>query len=323
VIGLVFQSKIQNPKSKIKHPKSEAQLRPFYNSKSKIQNPKSLPVIRIPLRGRTGNIMFQYALGRALAEKYGVPLVLDASRYNAEGWEEVSHFLKLPIRAKVIRRFSLASRALRKFCGKHYWEYLGFPVFKESEIDQRFDPSFTNAHSDCMIYGFFQSHLYFENIADDLRAEFKDLLASQALPDPRLAFADSVAVHVRRGDYLHHPALSVCDTDYYRRAMEHLRNLLNTPRFFIFSDDPVWCRGEFQTPDTEVIDSGKMAVNPLHDMQLMSQASHHIIANSSYSWWAAWIGEKPGQQVIMPDRWFAHSVTAPIEEKRPSHWTIV
>jgi hypothetical protein len=273
-------------------------------------------MIRIPLRGRTGNIMFQYALGRALAEKHGVPLVLDASRYNADNWVEVSHFLKLPLRAKVMRRFSYASRALRKFNGKHYWEYLGFPVFKESESDHSFNPSFTNAPADCMLYGFFQSPKYFTGIAEDLRTELKGLLAPQVKPDPRLAVQNSVAVHVRRGDYLHHPALNVCGKDYYHDSMEKLRELLESPRFFVFSDDPLWCLNEFKKPDIEVIDSQKMATNPLHDMSLMSQASHHIIANSSFSWWAAWLAKTAEQQIIMPDRWFTSGIMAPMSEKR-------
>ncbi len=82
-------------------------------------------MIRIVMLGRTGNNLFQYALGRVLAEKHGVPLVLDASWFNAAGWAEVSHFLKLPLKAKVVRRCSLGTRALRKFTGKHYWEYRG------------------------------------------------------------------------------------------------------------------------------------------------------------------------------------------------------
>ena len=118
--------------------------------------------------------------------------------------------------------------------------------------------------------------------------------------DPR-----SVAVHVRRGDYLEIPVFQVCDSHYYRNSMNQMREHLPGARFFIFSDDPDWCRGEFRDADTEVIDSGEAAANPLHDLHLMSLASHHIIANSSYSWWAAWLGDKPDQHVIMPDRWYA------------------
>lgn len=102
--------------------------------------------------------------------------------------------------------------------------------------------------------------------------------------------------------------------------MDRIRDELPGARFFIFSDDPGWCRREFTAADTEVIDSGPVAANPLHDLLLMSLASHHIIANSSYSWWAAWLGDKPGQRVIMPDRWYAGTITAPIYEKLLPHW---
>ena len=137
-------------------------------------------MIRIILRGRTGNILFQYALGRVLAEKHGVPLLLDASWYNRQGWSEVSHFLKLPIRAKVMRRYSLASRALRNYAGKHYWQLLGVPVLKEDSLDHSFDPRFLNAPANCMLSGFFQSPRYFESMADLIRNELNNLLAKGA-----------------------------------------------------------------------------------------------------------------------------------------------
>jgi hypothetical protein len=277
-------------------------------------------MIRIVLLGRTGNNLFQYALGRVLAEKHGVPLVLDASWFNSAGWAEVSHFLKLPIKAKVVRRLSICTRALRNFTGKHYWEYRGVPVLREATDDQSFDSRFLNAPTDCMLFGYFQSPLYYETIAVPLRAELNSLIGDAVrIPgDLRRKMSDinSVAVHVRRRDYLNLPIFQVCDPLYYSEAMRQMRARLPDARFFIFSDDPEWCRSEFREADQEVVDSGEAAANPLHDLHLMSLASHHIIANSSYSWWAAWLGEKPGQQVIMPDRWYAHDIKAPIEEKK-------
>ena len=277
-------------------------------------------MIRLVLLGRTGNNLFQYALGRVLAEKHGVPLVLDASWFNAAGWAEVSHFLKLPLQATVVRRCSLGARALRKFTGKHYWELRGVPVLREPGDDQSFDRRFLDAPADCLLFGYFQSPRYFECIAPSLRAELKALLAGavrvpEGLRD-RLGDPNAVAVHVRRKDYLELPVFQVCDRAYYQESMRQLRARLPAARFFIFSDDPDWCRSEFLDADQEVVDSGKDAANPLHDLHLMSLATHHIIANSSYSWWSAWLGEKPGQQIIMPDRWYAHGITAPMEEKR-------
>jgi hypothetical protein len=304
-------------------------------------------VLRIVLLGRTGNHLFQYALGRVLAEKHGVPLVMDASWFNEEGWAEVSHFLKLPLKAKVVRRCSLGARALRKFTGKHYWEYRGVPVLREAGDDQSFDPRFLEAPADCMLFGYFQSPHYFETIATPLRQELNGLLAQavfgvsgqgarttgaltshpQSSPFPslsasilpvadKLSVPNSVAVHVRRGDYLVHPAFHVCDMAYYQESIRKLRSDIPDARFYIFSDDPEWCRGEFREADQEVVDLGETAANPLYDLHLMSLASHHVIANSTYSWWAAWLGEKPGQRVIMPDRWYAHGIKAPMEEKR-------
>ena len=286
-------------------------------------------MIRIVLLGRTGNNLFQYALGRVLAEKHGVPLVMDASWFNAEGWAEVSHFLKLPLKARVVRRCSLGARALRKFTHKHYWEYRGVPVLREATDDQSFAPSFLEAPCDCMLFGYFQSPLYFQGIASSLRTELKLLIGGAVrVPDDvriKLAAPNSVAVHVRRKDYLNQPIFQVCDAHYYTEAMRRMRATIPGARFYVFSDDPAWCRAEFCEADQEVVDSGGAAIHPLHDMHLMSHASHHIIANSSYSWWAAWLGEKPGQQVMMPDRWYAYGIKAPIEEKRGvmGHWSKV
>jgi hypothetical protein len=283
-------------------------------------------MIRIVLLGRTGNNLFQYALGRVLAEKHDVPLVMDASWYNAAGWAEVSHFLRLPLKARVSRLFPLGSRALRNLTGKHHWEYCGVPILKESTADQSFDARFRDAPADCMLFGYFQSPIYFESIADDLRAEINHLLARTHPLRPvaqQLAEPNSIAVHVRRGDYLRIPAFHVCGETYHRQSMNLMRARLPDARFFIFSDDPGWCRENFRDSDMEVIDSGSAASNPLHDLHLMSLASHHIIANSTYSWWAAWLGKKPDQQVIMPDRWYADGPVAPINEKRLSHWRII
>jgi hypothetical protein len=276
-------------------------------------------MIRIPLLGRTGNNLFQYAIGRVLAEKHQVPLVLDASWFNRAGWAEVSYFLKLPLKAKVVRRCSLGARALLKITGKHYWEYSGVPVLREPGGDQRFNPVFLEAPEDCVIFGYFQSPLYFAEIASTLREELNTLLAG-ATQDvqtrPMLTDRSSVAVHVRRGDFLDNPVFQVCDLSYYLTSMAEMRTRVPGARFFIFSDDPGWCRSEFTGSDIHVVGTETVGKSPLHDLRLMSTASHHIIANSSYSWWAAWLGDKPGQEVIMPDRWFTTGIHAPVSEKR-------
>jgi hypothetical protein len=274
-------------------------------------------MIRILLLGRTGNNLFQYAIGRVLSR--------NGSWFNEASWREVSHFLSLPIQATVRRHPSIPSRALRKITGKHYWEYRGVPIMRETGNDQRFDSGFLEAPADCMLYGYFQSPRYFASMAGEIRAELLGLLDRHVATDPRVLATISepmaVAVHVRRTDFLNLPAHQVCGPAYYHTAMETMRMRVPNARFYIFSDDPTWCQATFDEPDQVVVHDKRMALNPLHDLFLMSRATHHIIANSTYSWWAAWLADRAGQQVILPDRWFSSGICAPITEKMLPHWT--
>jgi len=286
-------------------------------------------MIRIVMLGRLGNNLFQYALGRVLSEKHGVPLVMDGSWFNAEGWNQVRCIRQLPGftqgRAKVVRRCSLGARALLKATGRHYWEYRGVPVLRESETDQSYDPRFMEAPADCMLFGYFQTPLYFQSIESRLREELSthDLgleKGHERLAD-QLRQHDSVAVHVRRTDYTGNPNLDLCGPAYYAKAMDRMRASVNNPFFHVFSDDPSWCRKHFTSGDTSVVEQDS-ASSPLTHLHLMSLASHHVMANSSYSWWAAWLGKKESQQVLMPSRWFSE-IHAPIDQKRCFDWRTV
>ncbi len=284
-------------------------------------------MIRIVMLGRLGNNLFQYALGRVLAEKHGVTFAMDASWFNETGWRQVNCLKRLPGpaagRVKVVRRGSLASRALLKITGRHYWEYRGVPVLKESPSDHSFDPRFLDAPADCLLFGYFQTPLYFKGMESTLREELST--AGLGLEKGREDLADrlrqpgSVAVHVRRADYTGNPLLNHCGPAYYQNAMRRMR-ADGGKRFFVFSDDPQWCIENFHEPDVEVVlHAGDLSA--LTDLHLMSLARHHVIANSSYSWWAAWHGGKPGQRVLMPDRWLG-GIVSPIAEKRLPHWEI-
>jgi len=279
-------------------------------------------MIRAIMLGRLGNNLFQYAFGRALAEKHGVSLILDGALFNAADWRQVSALKRLPLNARIARPFSLISRTLKKTTGRHPLEFLGLPILKEKDGDHRFNPSLLDAPADCVLSGYFQGPLYFLSIEETLRTEIN--LDGVVDPQPRVEDAmgeyDSVAVHVRRTDFLSQPVFQVCDEAYYCRAMEKMRARLKNPRFFIFSDDPEWCRIRFTASDEEVVEISGASTDPLIDLHFMSRAKHQIIANSSYSWWAAWLGKSDGQMVLTPDRWFASEIIAPIEEKLLSGW---
>jgi hypothetical protein len=284
-------------------------------------------MIRVVMLGRLGNNLFQYALGRALSEKHGVPLQLDASWFNGRTWPYVSPLGKLPgfasQKAKLARPFSFGSRALKKITGKHHWEYLNVPIIRENESDQSFDATLLQAPPDCVFFGYFQSPLYFQGIEHLIRSELSTEGLGLEFRHGNLAAqlreSNSVAVHVRRTDYVNNRNLYLPDAGYYKRAMDRMRDAVPSARFFVFSDDPLWCMGEFVSPDTTVLTHSD-PYQPLTDLHLMSLAANHIIANSSYSWWAAWLGKKEGQKVLMPNLWFKETIKAPIKEKMLPHW---
>lgn len=281
-------------------------------------------MIRVVMLGRTGNNLFQYALGRVLAERHGVPLVMDASWFNAEGWRSVSCLRRLGLKAEIRRGWSLGSRVLRKLDGRHPWEFTGVPVMKEEVGRSGFDPSFLEAPADVVMMGYFQSPRYFEAISESLRAELD--LGGLGWPRETMNLAEalsdevSVAVHVRRTDFVGALEFDLCGMDYYLRAMEKMRSELTAPRFYLFSDDLGWCREHLKGSDARVVDFPEMAGDPLHDLFLMSCCRHHVIANSSYSWWAAWLGKSADQKVIAPDRWFGGDIEAPMVDRLESHW---
>jgi Glycosyl transferase family 11 len=284
-------------------------------------------MIRVVLQGRTGNNLFQYAIGRALAEHHGVPLILDGSGFNRRSWASVSCLGRLPLKARIERPFSIGSRVLKKLAGKHHWEFRGVTVLREVSGDQRFDARFLDAPADCMLMGYFQTPRYFGGIEDLLRQELR--MDHVPWPDETRRMADrlrderKVAVHVRRTDYIGNADVEVCGKDYYRRAMERLRSRQEGLRFFLFSDDPAWCRENLASDDAEVCTLDGARGDALHDLYLMSQAGHQIIANSSYSWWGAWLGKKPGQQVLVPAVWYRSGIVAPVEEKLCEGWETV
>lgn len=283
-------------------------------------------MIRVLMLGRTGNNLFQYAMGRVLSEKHQVPLVMEGSWFNREGWQSVRHLRQLPIKAKLVRDPTPASRLLRKITGKHRWDFLPLPCYREKSDDVSFDPAVLDLPASCVLSGYFQSPLYFNSIESRLREEIqfhdRKLDATSSEAARMIGGSESVAIHIRRTDYIGNPNTDICGQDYYETAIKRIRKLTCAPTFFIFSDDPAWCRAQYHGPDFHVIDCPASGLDPLNDLHLMSLARHHIIANSSYSWWGAWIGKKPGQNVLLPQVWF-DGIHSPIEEKKLPGWEII
>jgi hypothetical protein len=160
--------------------------------------------------------------------------------------------------------------------------------------------------------GYWQSERYFSGIRDIL---VKDLTISQPLSGANLEIAkriqigNSVSVHVRRGDYVTDPRTAqvhnVCGLDYYQRAMSLMTEKLKTPNFYVFSDDINWAKVNIGLKDNVVYVDNNTIENGHEDLRLMSLCAHNIIANSSLSWWGAWLNNNESKLVVAPKKWFA------------------
>lgn len=159
--------------------------------------------------------------------------------------------------------------------------------------------------------GYWQSERYFVDAADIIRAEFKPRLALEPENAATAAAIDgvtAVSVHVRRGDYVTDKVTNayhgVCSLDYYRAAIARIAERVASPHLFVFSDDHAWVQENLRSNYPTTYVTANSPDRGYRDMQLMSRCRHHIIANSSFSWWGAWLNPRPDKVVVAPARWF-------------------
>ncbi len=191
---------------------------------------------------------------------------------------------------------------------------LRLSVIREAGFE--YDPRFSLLGPNVFLTGYWQSYRYFEDVSSDLRRVTSVVAGGMDSRNLRLLeeirSKPSVGVHVRRGDYLHEPYLSlhgVCNLDYYRRSMDRLRAEIPGCRFYVFSDDTAWCQLAFGADAIVVSHNGPQRAHI--DMVLMAGCQRHIISNSSLGWWAAYLAERPQGAAIAPVPWFRNRSTTP------------
>ncbi len=319
-------------------------------------------MIIVKIQHGLGNQMFQYAFGRAMAEKNGTELKLDISYYahpnkndtprkyglgcfniveNFAGREDIKRF-----GANNLSGAGFFTRVARKLFRKFENRK---PVSKRNYLSENDGVSWRealqNENKNIYLYGGWQNENYFtakggflpagqagapgENgkcAEHIIRREFtlKDGFGREAARiAEKIKSVHSVSIHIRRGDYESNPKtkayLGALPKEYYLRAMSLISEKIPSPVFFVFSDDIAWAKKELKTeyPVEFVSDDG---INDCEEMALMSLCEHNIIANSSFSWWGAWLNNNPNKIVIAPEKWF-------IEPKKkninlcPENWT--
>ena len=159
------------------------------------------------------------------------------------------------------------------------------------------------------LHGYWQSERYFGHIADDIRRDFSIAPESDAANiemSQQIAQTPSISLHVRRGDYLTLDAHTLCSQAYYQAALAVVAEGLSDPTVFVFSDDPDWARANLPLTQRKVVVDLNGAETDYKDLRLMSLCQHNVIANSSFSWWAAWLNQNPTKRVAAPALWFAN-----------------
>ena len=285
-------------------------------------------MIIIKLKGGLGNQMFQYACARHLAERNNDVLKLDISLYqpgNAPAGDTVRSYAlgALSISAQVANEEEIRLVGGRR---SSIILFLRKIIAKMRPIKSYvFDPAVLERKGDVYLGGFFQSERYFKDIETIIRNEFRlrEPMGEQAQAMVRdIDGSDSVSLHIRRGDYVTNKNANAfhgtCSPEYYHAAIAEVMKKVRSPKFFIFSDDIEWAKADVGMPARAVYVS-RDGITDHEELMLMSKCKHNIIANSSFSWWGAWLNANPQKIVIAPKRW-ANDTCVDTSDAVPAEW---
>lgn len=289
----------------------------------------------VSLYGGLGNQLFQYATAFAVAYRNNAELIADVSWFNdvkdAKG-VTVREFALAPFDLNLTTRITnqpipvAAGRKMKllNFFGMGKKTKQDIPVFNEKNF--QFDNEVLKLSSQVHLNGYWQSYQYFSDVADLLRkllGEPKNLNEVNTKMMDEIMACDAICLHVRRGDYVTNPSAAathgLCSIDYYNKGMAEVLTGLNKPKCFIFSDDPEWAREnlKFDIPVCVVDINGGDAAH--FDLWLMAKCKYFIIANSSFSWWGAWLSNYEFKKVVAPKQWFL-SKDSQVDDLIPSDW---
>jgi hypothetical protein len=283
------------------------------------------------LNGGLGNQMFQYATGKALAIRHNTDLKVDLSWFGNQypgdtpRTYELDHFSTDIVLAKEsdipsLLPPSITQRLLRK------WGLAQPGIRVLGENGQLYNSSIAQATDDTLLVGFWQTEQYFRQYADEIRKDFSflpllDKYNRQALEN--IQISQSVSLHVRRADYANNEQTKkfhgLTPIEYYKKSIAIIEEKIKKPVFFVFSDDIAWSRKHLSLPTNASFIDHNNGNQSFRDMQLMSRCKHHIIANSSFSWWGAWLNPNHDKIVIAPRVWFQDS-TANDQDVVPKNW---
>ncbi len=281
--------------------------------------------------GGLGNQMFQYALGRHLAEKNNTELKLDLSAFKDYKFRKYElgsfNIIEKFAHPEEINQLSIIPTGrVDKFLRKVLKKPIKRPKsYIKENISGGFNSKVLDLQDNIYLEGYWQSEKYFIGIEHLIRKEFSFKLPATGKNKEILESilnTNSVSLHVRRGDYITNPTVNavhgVCSLDYYMECIDYIENKINDPQFYIFSDDMAWVKSNLKISSQVYYVDHNTIDNGIEDMRLMSNCKHNILANSSFSWWGAWLNPNPNKTVLTPKKWF--NTTYDSKDLIPERW---
>lgn len=268
--------------------------------------------ITIGTNGRFGNQMFQYASLMGIADKQNCLYGINYNNGNKIPWHDFTDDEQINKNTLVLpKAFHLSAL----HCDRKY------PILNEGYTNFHFVPDFFNTGDDIHLHGYFQTEKYFKHIESTVRAEFTfkpDIVnaAKNFIKDKQ--DYETVAIHVRRGDYLQFKHHGTCDLSYYTQALNHFTD--KSYNFIVVTDDIEWAKSTFEGSGNFYISESR---NQFIDMCIMTLCNHCIIANSTFSWWGAWLNTTSNKKVIAPSRWFGKDVILNTKDLYIPSWTTI
>ncbi len=268
-------------------------------------------MIVVNLKGGLGNQMFQYAFGKALSIRNSDEVLLDTSGLSRAN--EVGDIYRPFTLSAFNIKASIASAETAARMKDPYgifsklWRRFSFKVLRRQNIG--WNPRAARMRGDIYLDGYWQSPKYFEPFELAIREEFtlaEPLSPAAAAIAERMQSSNSIMLHVRRGDYVSNKAVAAaygpCTPAYYERAVAYLSQHVQDPSWFIFSDDIAWVKEHLPLPGNVTYVSETPMTDP-EELVLMAACKHNIIANSTFSWWGAWLNPNPEKIVAAPTPW--------------------
>lgn len=276
------------------------------------------------LIGGLGNQMFQYAAGRRASIANKTEFKLDITGYDHQvGITKRKYMLHI---FHITEQFA-AKDEIHKLKNRSFITKIIHKGTYRKEKYFHFDAKILEATDNSYLEGYWASEKYFLDVPHIIRKDF----TLKNIPNKtnmamltRISTCNSVSIHVRRNDYVKdkktHDFHGVCGLDYYKKAISLIVKQTSNPHFFIFSDDPDWCRVHFSLPYPTNYVTHNLGKTDYEDMRLMSACTHNIIANSSFSWWGAWLNQHANKIIITPKKWF-NDTSINTEDLIPKLWS--